>query len=222
MRHFLLLEILISFLDIYFCRILSYKWNTNDIANPNYFGFIFKLFCIAESISLNIKYIANRKNIQQKDIAQALKATTNTVNNWFNGSTTPKADLMPDIAGLLRVPVQVLFMPNEKVKKMDNFYTSIHEVAIKTEQEEGISEEKTNFVSFAPAFRPSSSKIFPFPFSFRGYTAKDQDQNTKDKISDLERKLIEAQEKQIEYMEKYVRLLEETREAKKESSKGVI
>lgn len=65
------------------------------------------------NIYQNIKYISERKKIQQKEIAEALNVGTNTVNNWFQGNTSMKAEQIPLIAKCLRVTVAELFSENQ-------------------------------------------------------------------------------------------------------------
>lgn len=56
-----------------------------------------------------IRYLAEKKKIQQKEIAEAMGVGTNTVNNWFQNKTSMKAEQIPMIAKCLRVYVAELF-----------------------------------------------------------------------------------------------------------------
>lgn len=56
-----------------------------------------------------IKEIAEKKRIQQKEIAEALNVGVNTVNNWFQENTSMKAEQIPLIAKVLRVRIDQLF-----------------------------------------------------------------------------------------------------------------
>ena len=60
-------------------------------------------------IYLNIKNIANRKNVQQKDIAEAFGVTENTMTNYLTGRTKITADQIPLFAKVLRVSIADLF-----------------------------------------------------------------------------------------------------------------
>lgn len=56
-----------------------------------------------------IKEIAEKKRIQQKEIAEALNVGVNTVNNWFQENTSMKAEQIPLIAKVLRVSIEQIF-----------------------------------------------------------------------------------------------------------------
>lgn len=75
-----------------------------------------------KAIYQTIKHLAEKKKIQQKEIAEALNVGTNTVNNWFQGKTSMKAEQIPLIAKCLRVSISELFNENtvsleEKAKR---------------------------------------------------------------------------------------------------------
>lgn len=68
------------------------------------------------SIYKNIKKIANRKNIQQKDLAVAFGVTENTMTNYLTGRTKIVADQVPLFAKFLKVSIEELFTENDDVK----------------------------------------------------------------------------------------------------------
>lgn len=71
------------------------------------------------SIYKKIKEIAERKKIQQKDIALGMEVGINTVNNWFQEKTSMKAEQVPQIARILRVPISSLFDQTEDLKTLE-------------------------------------------------------------------------------------------------------
>jgi transcriptional regulator with XRE-family HTH domain len=80
-----------------------------------------------KAIYQTIKYLAEKKKVQQKEIAEALNVGTNTVNNWVQGKTSMKAEQIPLIAKCLRVSVSELFNENtvsleEKAKMEEAFH----------------------------------------------------------------------------------------------------
>jgi transcriptional regulator with XRE-family HTH domain len=79
-----------------------------------------------------IRYLAEKKKIQQKEIAEAMEVGTNTVNNWFQGKTSMKAEQIPIIAKCLRVTVAELFNENT---------VSLEEKANREEVPQIVSEE---------------------------------------------------------------------------------
>ena len=62
------------------------------------------------TIYQNIRRLSEQKKVQQKDIAEALNVGTNTVNNWFKGKTSMKAEQIPPIANLLGVSVEEIYL----------------------------------------------------------------------------------------------------------------
>jgi transcriptional regulator with XRE-family HTH domain len=68
---------------------------------------------IEMSLYQRIKYIADKKGIQYKDIATELNVSQNTVTNWFKGQNSMKAELIPIIAKYLRVSIDQLFQEVE-------------------------------------------------------------------------------------------------------------
>lgn len=58
---------------------------------------------------LIIKEIAQRKKIEQKELASAFNVSENQMSNYLTGRTKILADHIPVYAKLLRVPVERLF-----------------------------------------------------------------------------------------------------------------
>ena len=71
------------------------------------------------SIYKIIKQIAEKKGIQQKDIAAILDVRPNTVNNWFQGNTSMKAELVPEIARILGVSIEELYKEEKELQQVE-------------------------------------------------------------------------------------------------------
>lgn len=69
------------------------------------------------SIYKNIKRIATKKNIQQKDIAAAFGVTENTMTNYLTGRTKIIADQVPLFAKTLKVSIEELYSDSYSEKK---------------------------------------------------------------------------------------------------------
>lgn len=69
------------------------------------------------SIYKNIKRIATKKNIQQKDIAAAFDVTENTMTNYLTGRTKIIADQVPLFAKILKVSIEELYNDSYSEKK---------------------------------------------------------------------------------------------------------
>ena len=67
-------------------------------------------------VYLNIKRIAKRKRILQKEIAEQLNVDENTISNYFRNKTKIPIDLIPDFAKILNVSINDLY----GLKKTEN------------------------------------------------------------------------------------------------------
>lgn len=85
----------------------------------------------------NIREIAEQKKIQQKEIAKAMNVGINTVNNWFNGNTSMKAEQIPIIAKILRVSIDSIFKENfEKITKAEDPSAEYHRKCVQCEEKD--------------------------------------------------------------------------------------
>lgn len=103
-----------------------------------------------EDIYKRIKEIAERKKIQQKEIAESLGVGTNTVNNWFQGNTSMKAEQIPLIARVLRVPISSIFDPKEDLLTLEEplkDYTRNHDSDALLKQKDETIQAKDETIS---------------------------------------------------------------------------
>lgn len=89
------------------------------------------------SIYNNIREIAERRKIQQKDIAELMNVSTNTVNNWFLGKNSMKAEQVPIIAKILHVSIDAIFNENiEQIVKAEDVEAEYHRKCPKCEEKD--------------------------------------------------------------------------------------
>ena len=68
-----------------------------------------------------VKKLRKEKNLKQEDIASALGVTYQAVSRWENGLSYPDVELLPELAALFDVSMDVLFgydTAREEVKKL--------------------------------------------------------------------------------------------------------
>ena len=57
----------------------------------------------------NLKYLRNRLNLSQENLATELKVSQQAVAKWETGETMPRADKLPELAKILQCDIADLF-----------------------------------------------------------------------------------------------------------------
>lgn len=110
------------------------------------------------NIGNNIKYLRQQKNFTQEQIAERLGVSYQAVSKWENNANTPDIALLPGIASLFGVPIDVLFSENVTAFS-DDFSFMKDDDVIRIVQMKGSKVIKVT-PSFSPDVRPIEI-VFP-------------------------------------------------------------
>lgn len=69
---------------------------------------------------LKIKELLEQRRMTQQEFGEALNVTSQTAFNYLNGRTKITADIVPEIAKFLRVPITSLYKSSDELNTMEN------------------------------------------------------------------------------------------------------
>lgn len=83
--------------------------------------------------SKNLKYLREKKNIDQQDIADKLNVPRSTYSCWENGLRTPKVEQIQDIANYFNVDMDIISRdysntPERILSKTDILYSKTKDI----------------------------------------------------------------------------------------------
>lgn len=66
----------------------------------------------------NIKYLRNKNNLKQEDLAEALNIPRTTLSCWENGIRTPKVEKIIDIANYFGTDLNIIYKDLSRDKEL--------------------------------------------------------------------------------------------------------
>ncbi|MCU7557291.1 helix-turn-helix domain-containing protein [Macrococcus capreoli] len=75
---------------------------------------------VRKTLSANLQKLMQQKNIDQKELAEALNVSQPTVSNWINQTKYPRIKRIQEIADYFNVPKSKVIEPWDSITKNNN------------------------------------------------------------------------------------------------------